>query len=301
MKALNMTKQVSKISVLDFAGASHVAKALLVAALLACALALFPAPQAAYAESGTYVFDEYGCFAADEFQALEAKGAELADKYDMGVYFLTTDYMNGLADPSSSQRTDYATTYYKNHGLGLNPADGRNYGDGIMFVIAVASRDYVTIAYGQGSYSFSDEGIEAMEDTVLDNIADHKDDWYGAATTYYSQVGSQLQYYDAHGKAQQPIGLTGYLIRFFIFLGIPLIITFLVIRSWRNQMKTAVEKSEASSYLDAGSLNLTRSDDQFVNTTLAVTPKPKHEDRGGGGGWGGGGGGGFSSSGGGKF
>ena len=255
----------------------------------------------AQGQSGTYVFDERQLFTAEQFATLEAKGAELASKYNMGVYFLTTDYMDGLSNPSSSQRTNYATTFYKEHKLGLNPASGTDYGDGIMFVIAADSRDYVTIAYGQGSYSFSDKGIETMENAVLDNIKDHKDNWYGAATTYYDQVGRQLDYYDRHGKAQKPLGLLDYAIRIFIFIGIPLIVTFFVIRKWESDMKTAVEQSEAGNYLDAGSLTLTRQDDQFVNTTLVATPKPKSNDSGGGGGWGGGGGGGFSSSGGGKF
>lgn len=252
-------------------------------------------------QTGDYVFDERGLFASDEFAALEASGAELAEKYDMGVYFLTTDYMSGLADPTSSQRTNYATSYYKEHKLGLNPGSN-GYGDGIMFVIAADSRDYVTIAYGQGSYSFSDDGIDAMEDAVLDNIRDHRDDWYGAATTYYDQVGRQLDYYDRHGNALEPLDAMDWALRIFIILGIPAIVAFSVVRGWRSSMKSAVEQSEAGNYLDRESLNVTRANDQFVNTTLVATPKPKDNDSGGGGGgWGGGGGGGFSSSGGGKF
>ena len=268
-------------------------------ALVLCA-GLFALPAKALAASDQYVYDEEGVFTEQQLQTLNEEGAALASKYNMGVYFLVTDYMNGLSDPSSSQRTEYATNFYKENNLGLNPADGKNYGDGIMFVIAIKSRDYVTVAYGQGSYSFSDKGIEDMEDEVLDNIKDGKNDWYGAATTYYDEVGGQLAYYAKHGKAQNPIGLFGYLIRIFIFVGIPLIITFFVINGWRSAMKTAVEKSEASNYLDAGSVDITRSHDQFIHTTHIVTPRPKNESKGGGG-WGGGGGGGFSSSGGGKF
>lgn len=263
-------------------------------ALMLC-VSLFAAPGAAFAagQTGDYVFDERGLFTSDEFAALEASGAELAGKYDMGVYFLTTGYMDGLSDPTSSQRTSYATTYYKEHGLGLNSGSG-GYGDGIMLVIAADSRDYVTIAYGQGSYSFSDGGIDAMEDAVLDNIRDHRDDWYGAATTYYDQIGRQLDYYDRHGDALEPLDAFDWAFRIFIIVGIPLIVTFVVIRSWRGAMKSAVEQSEAGNYLDRESLNVTRANDRFVNTTLVATPKPKDNDNGGGGG-------GFSSSGGGKF
>ena len=280
----------------------------LVMCMSLCAVPAFAVDSVSQAQSGsgsgqagTYVFDERGLFSSAEFGELESKGAELAGKYGMGVYFLTTDYMDGLSDPTSSQRTSYATTYYKEHGLGLNPADGMTYGDGIMFVIAADSRDYVTIAYGQGSYSFSDSGIDAMEDAVLDNIKDHRDNWYGAATTYYDQIGRQLDYYDRHGKAQQPLDTFDWVLRLFIILGIPLIVTFIVIRNWISAMKTAVEQSEAGNYLDRESVNVTKANDQFVNTTLVATPKPKSNDSGGGGGWGGGGGGGFSSSGGGKF
>lgn len=251
------------------------------------------------AQTGTYVFDERGLFTSEQFNSLEAKGAELASKYNMGVYFLTTSTMNGMSDPSSRERTDFATNYYKQHNLGLNPKD-QSYGDGIMFVIAADSRDYVTIAYGQGSYSFSDKGIASMEDAVLDNIRDHADDWYGAATTYYDEIGSQLAYYAQNGKAKVPMSLFDWLIRIFIVLGIPLIVTFFIISAWRSEMLTAKEQSEAGNYLDRDSVQVTRATDKFIRTSIVATPKPKNEDSGGGG-WGGGGGGGFSSSGGGKF
>lgn len=250
-------------------------------------------------QSGTYVFDERGLFTAAEFDTLESQAQELANKYSMGVYFLTTSYMGGYVDPTSSQRTNYATTYYKENGLGLNPG-ANGYGDGIMFVVAADSRDYVTIAYGQGSYSFSDTGIEAMEETVTGYLSN--DNWYGAAEAYYDQIGSQLAYYERHGSAQEPLDFMDWILRLAIIIGIPLLVTFFVIKSGIDAMKTAREQSEANRYLDPASLQLVDSSDQFVNTTLVATPKPKDNDSGGGGGgWGGGGGGGFSSSGGGKF
>lgn len=290
------------MSVPEAIGAKLVlALALFVALLSVPGALLFCAPGAAFADgqSGTYVFDQRGLFSSDEFSTLEAQGADLASKYNMGVYFLTTDYMDGLQSPSSSQRTNYATTFYKDHGLGLNKSD-KSYGDGVMFVIAADSRDYVTIAYGQGSYSFSDTGIEAMEEAVLDNIRDHKDNWYGAATTYYKNIGDQLGYYARHGSPQEPLSGSDWALRIFLILGIPLIITYTIIKGWRREMLTAVEQSEASNYLDRESVNVTKSSDTFIRTTLVATPKPKDNDSGGGG-WGGGGGGGFSSSGGGKF
>lgn len=265
-------------------------------AIVLCA-SLFALPSTAFAQSGKYVFDERNLFDSTQFAELESKAESLADTYGMGVYFLTCSTMGGRSDPSSSERTSYATTYYREHQLGLNKAEGTNIGDGIMFVVAADSRDYVTIAYGQGSYAFSDKGIAKMEDAVTSELGDN--DWYGAAKEYYDQVGKQLEYYKQHGKAQQPLGLIDWVIRLGIVFGIPLIITYTLVNGWRKEMLTAVERDEAGNYLDSSSLNVTVKNDQFIRTSVVATPKPKSSS--GGGGWGGGGGGGFSSSGGGKF
>ncbi|MBQ3301072.1 MAG: TPM domain-containing protein, partial [Eggerthellaceae bacterium] len=108
---------------------------------------------------GTYVIDNYGLFSDEQREKLESTAQNFASTYGMGVYLLVVDYMqdsNGknLSNPSSAQRTNFATSFYRANGLGLNKASEK-YGDGIMLVLAVKSRDYVTIAYGQGSYSFN--------------------------------------------------------------------------------------------------------------------------------------------------
>ena len=241
-----------------------------------------------------YVFDEYGLFSADQLATLEQKAEQLASQYNMGVYFLATDTMNGNYNPTSDERTKFATKYYMDNSLGLGSGK-----DGIMFVVAVDSRDYVTIAYGQGSYEFSNEGISAMEDDVTEYLGDNK--WFEAANAYYNDIGDQLAYYAKHGKPGKPLGLFDYVIRFAIILLIPLIIASMVTGGWKRAMLTAKEKSEARDYLDQSSLVLTASSDTFINSSVVATPRADDNKSGGGGGWGGGGGGGFSSSGGGKF
>ena len=243
---------------------------------------------------GSYVIDDYGLFSESEYDALEASAEKLAQDYAMGVYLLVVDTM-GSMNPSSAARTNFATSFYRQNNLGLGSGK-----DGIMLVIAVESRDYVTIAYGQGSYSFSDEGIEAMEDAVTDKLGDN--DWYGGCAAYYSSMDEQLAYYEARGQTWTKPNLFSLILKILAILGIPAGVAASVVGREKSAMQTAREQSEASNYLDRSSLVMQVSNDQFVNTTLAVTPKPKESSSGGGGGgWGGGGGGGFSSSGGGKF
>ena len=105
--------------------------ALLAAALLCMALTL-PAGAAA-----PLVRDECGIFDADTLADLEEEAESASDGHGVDVYFLVVDSI-GDAD-----QREYAKNYYISNSLG--------YGDeqsGILFLLAVGSRKYVTITYG---------------------------------------------------------------------------------------------------------------------------------------------------------
>ena len=254
--------------------------------------ALFTAP--AYANSGTYVFDEQNVLSSSEFQTLEQRGADYASQYGIGVYVLFTDTMGGNYDPSPSERNEYGRQVFLQKGLGVGP--GKN---GILMVVAVESRDYVTVKHFDDSSQdpFSDSGVDAMEEAYTSRLSDN--DWYGAAKSYYDSAEEQMSYFAATGKQWTEPDLIGLILKILATLGIPAAAAFGFVTGEKGKMKTAVEASEASSYLDRSSFQLTVSNDQFVNTTMTVAPIPK-EEKSGGGGWSDMGGG-FSGSGGGKF
>ena len=123
--------------------------ALLAAALLCMALTL-PAGAAA-----PLVRDECGVFDADTLADLEEQAESASDGHDVDVYFLVVD------DIGDADQRDYAKNYYISNGLG--------YGDeqsGILFLLAVGSRKYVTITYGEGVTAFTDYRIEQQEDEI---------------------------------------------------------------------------------------------------------------------------------------
>ena len=253
---------------------------------------LFAAP--AYAESGTYVFDEVGVLSSSEFQSLEKQGADYASKYGIGVYIQFTETMNGNSNPTSSERNEYGRQVFLQKGLGVG--SGQN---GILVVVAVRSRDYVTVKHFADSSQdpFSNSAVDSLEGKYTSELSDN--DWYEAAREYYNVAGEQMEYFATTGKQWTEPDLIGLLLKILATLGIPAVVAFGVVGNDKNKMRTAVEAHEASDYLDRSSFRLTVSNDQFVNTTMAVTPIPK-QDKGGGGGWSDMGGG-FSGSGGGKF
>ena len=253
---------------------------------------LFAAP--AYAESGSYVFDEVGVLSSSEFQSLEQQGAEYASKYGIGVYIQYTGTMNGEMNPSSSERNEYGRQVYLQKGLGVG--SGKN---GILVVVAVQSRDYVTVKHFADSSQdpFSDEAVDALEGKYTSELSDN--DWYEAAREYYDVAGEQMEYFATTGKQWTEPNLISLLLKILATLGIPAFAAYAFTSGEKSKMKTAVEATEATDYLDRASFNLTVAQDQFVNTTMTVTPIPK-DSKSGGGGWSNMGGG-FSGSGGGKF
>ncbi len=247
------------------------------------------------AHSGTYVFDDQGVLTDSEFATLEQMGADYASKYGIGVYIQFTDMMNGDMNPTSSERNEYGRQVFLQKGLGVGPNK-----NGIIVVVAVKSRDYVTVKHFADSSEdpFSDSAVDKLEGKYTEELSDN--DWYEAAFEYYTIVGEQMEYFATTGKQWTEPDFIGLILKILAMLGIPAVVAFSSIKGDKAAMKTAHEKSEASNYLDQSSLNLSVSNDQFINTTLAVVPIPEKDDSDSGGGWSDMGGG-FSGSGGGKF
>lgn len=260
-------------------------------------LAVFVAammPSTAFALTGTYVFDERGMFDHDQFTELETQGARYADTYGVGVYLLVTDSM-GANEDSGSGRNYFARDYMENNRLGVGPNR-----DGIIFVIAVDSRKYVTVKHfvDESTDPFSDDSVDYLEDEVVEQLKD--DHWYAASAKYYEIIGDHLEYFATNGTQWTEPHVMALLVKVAITLFFPLLVAIGVVNNEKEAMLTAKTKTEASDYLKPNSLELHVQTDTFVRKTMSVTPRPTDDDRHSGGGWSDMGGG-YSGSGGGSF
>lgn len=239
---------------------------LLAAALLCMALTL-PAGAAA-----PLVRDECGVFDADTLADLEEQAESASDGHDVDVYFLVVD------DIGDADQRDYAKNYYISNGLG--------YGDeqsGILFLLAVGSRKYVTITYGGGVTAFTDYRIEQLEDEVVPLLSDG--DYADAAQTYIDLCASTLDFYAENGEPldydNDPDGGLG-LIGILIVVGIPMLIAAVVCGILYSRMKTAQLKTEADDYIGAG-LKLRVKTDRYTHTDrVEVYDPPQPESDSGG-------------------
>ena len=237
----------------------HTAKrfaALLAALVLALCLSI-PAFAAA-----PLVRDEMGLFDADTYSQLEASAEAASDGHDCDVYFLVVD---SIGDADQRQ---YAKDYYLANGLGSGPEQS-----GILFLLAVGSRKYVTITYGEGVTAFTDYRIEQQEDEIVPQLSD--EEWADAAYTYIDMCDDALDYYADHGEpidVDNDIGLEDLLIAMIFPLGISAFICFILYR----RMKTARKKTEADEYMPGFTLRVKR--DRYTHTTRERTYDPPQKE-----------------------
>jgi len=235
--------------------------AALAAAVLAVCLSL---PAMA---SAPLVRDDYGLFDGDTLSALETSAEDAADGHDCDVYFLTVDSIG-----DEDQRA-YAKNYYRDNDLGSGSDRS-----GILFMIALGSRKYVTITYGGGVTAFTDYRIEQIEDEVVPMLSDG--DYADAAQTYIDLCADTLDFYAENGEPldydNDPDGDLG-IFGILIVVGIPSLIAAIVCSILYAQMKTAKRKTEADDYIGAG-LKLRVQRDHYAHTDRVEVYDPPHEE-----------------------
>ena len=251
------------------------------AALLIVCATVTPALAKGYNDiSTTYVRDHYQLLTDSTLQSMEAEAKSLSDTYKCDVYLTIVD------DIGTYTVRQYAEAYWNYYDLGR----GTNK-DGIMFLIAVDSRDYVTITHGQGTTGgitiFTDYRIEQIEDAIVEELKDNY--WVAGCEAYLEKVTETFEFYAKHGEPwdsnnDPENAWIGLLIKILVTILVPLFIAAAICYFWASQMKTARLATEASSYLESGSLVLTRQTDHFLRTTRVVTKIEKSDSSSGGGG-----------------
>ncbi len=207
------------------------------------------------------ILDGYALFDDAVNTALEQRAQAASAGHDCNIYFVTTD---NIGDDTARE---YAKWVYTNYDLG--------YGDersGILFLIALDSRDYVTITYGGGVIAFTDYRIGQIEDEIVPMLSDGN--YQQAAETYIDRCGETLDYYETEGE---PIGApdnSGW-IKALIVILVPLAAAGIVCTIFYAQMKTAHTQSHAGAYMPESGFTLHANQDIYTHTTETRTYSPK--------------------------
>ena len=212
------------------------------------------------------VRDEIGLFDADTLASLEQQAEDASAGHDCDVYFLVVDSIG-----SQNQR-EYAKDYYVSQNLGSGNARS-----GILFLLALGSRKYVTITYGGGVTAFTDYRIEQIEEDVVPKLSDG--DYADAAETFLSLCADTLDFYAEQGEPLDVDNDPGSSLGVFgvvLVVGISMLAAAIVCGVLCSRMKTAVEKTEANDYMPDYGLDLTVKEDRYLRTarTQVYDPPP---------------------------
>lgn len=223
------------------------------------------------------VQDTAGLLAAQEWEELEQKAREISQQYQCGVYITTVD---DYQDYAGTIR-DCAKGLYQQLALGYGSGK-----DGIMLTLSMADRDYWLLACGDfGNTALTDYGRDAMSEEFLDHFAEN--DWYGGFSDYLEACAVYLQAaQDGNpvdvGSDSKPLTMGQKVLGAYgIALAVGLVIAFLVCRSFKAKMRTAVEAAEAEEYVPAGGVDIHVRQDHFLHTTTSRRKISKDSDSGG--------------------
>lgn len=260
--------------------------------------------------------DRAGVLTDDELIEIYNKCAEISLENEISVLVHVTMSTDG--EDIHSYAESHYTTYAP-------------FEDGLIFVInlnnnEVGNRDYYTYYQGTVYDTFGDEAYNSdygyVNQSILPYLAN--EDYYTAIQTYLKITESYItgeiyndydysddyytgeywenDYYTDGAIVTSPADSMSPVVKELIVIVVAGVVAFVIMSVMKSKMNTAVVKNEASDYVKAGSMRVTRQLDVFTHRHVTKTAKPKNNSSSGG--RSGGisvGGGGRSGGGGGKF
>ena len=187
----------------------------------------------------------------------------------MDIVIVTAKTLNG-ATPAS-----YADDTYDYNGYGNNR-------DGLLLLISMEDRDWYISTTGYGITAFTDAGIQYIGNKIKEHLSDGD---YDAAFNSFAELCDDFitkardgKPYDSGNMPKEPMK-KGWILAAIIA---GFLLSFITVGTMKSKLKTVRFQPMASSYMKAGSMNITESRDMFLYNTVTRTAKPKDNDSGGG-------------------
>lgn len=280
------------------------ASALLASLLLAFMMTIpvaFAAPETAFADEADptaqadpvlnaadyapFVIDEVGLLTEGYYQDFEARCETMSQNTGVGVYLALVDSIG------EEEVRDYGVDFFNSNDLGMGDQK-----DGVLFLISVGSRKYVTVTHGAGRDVFTNYRVDQMEEIIVSDLKE--DRFVEGCDDYVTLCEETVDFYLANGegmsrdndpvaqKKDRAIGMG-------ISVVVAAVIAGGVSFGLRRQLKSVEVACSASNYELPDSFDLSDSNDKFEGVFISKTPKPKNDNDSGGGGFGGSSGGSF--------
>ena len=204
-----------------------------------------------------------------EEQALLQTLQSISQNQQMDIVVLTVNSLNGMS------ARDYADDFYDYNGYEE---------DGILLLVSMEYRDWYISTTGYGIYAVTDAGIEYIANRFLDDLSDG---YYYDAFTMYANLCDQFIEQAETGKpydvGNMPKGKYPFGFNLLISVVIGFLASMVITAIMAAQLKKVAPQRSAKNYVKQGSLNVTRSQDLFVNRHIHRQARPKESSSSGGG------------------
>ena len=265
-----------------------------VSLLLVLLLSLLLPVSALASSSGnlSYVTDSADILSESQRQELESMAAGISEKYQCGVYIVTTQDYTEFGRGSIE---NCANEIFDKYLVGFGET-----GDGILLLLSMNERDFWIDVHGSfGNFAFPYRVNDVLDNSFLSYFK--QNDWFNGFKSYLVTVEQLLipaeQNYPAYleslqeSQAEQEKMLKGAKGVGSVLAGV--LTAAGVCGGMKSKMKTAKEKNDADEYMTPASPHMRIVQDNFINRTRTVQVIPQ-EPRDSGGSSGGHSGGGFS-------
>ncbi len=204
-----------------------------------------------------YVTDSAGILTAEQQAELESIAAGISERYQCGVYIVTTQDYTEFGRGSIE---NCAREIFDRYLIGFGET-----GDGILFLVSMAERDFYIDVHGSfGNYAFPHRVDDTLDESFLPSFREN--DWYGGFKAYLTTVEQLLVPAEREAEQEKLFsagkGVGAVVVGLLSALG--------VTGGMKRKMKTAVEKRDADDYMTVTSPHMRVVQDHFLNRTRTV-------------------------------
>lgn len=212
-----------------------------------------------------FMLDACEVITQEQADAYDQYAQSVLDTYGVPVYVAFVPSLENLS------MRQYAEKFYTYYGLGKGDDTS-----GILFLVAVGPREYVTVTHGKGTEYFTDYGISQLENDVVPYLSN--DQWYKAAVNFEKDCAYLLDYYQQNYSqpydnytGNTPVGFGMELTeQLGIAFAIGLIVAIMVCLILTRQMKNARRQTQADRYVSEQGLKVTSHSDRYLRTSRNV-------------------------------
>ncbi len=214
------------------------------------------------------IVDEAGLLTPGEEASLEARAAQLREDYGMDVVIVTVWSLNGRSP------RDYADDYYDYNGYGCGSDHS-----GMLFLLALESRDWYISTCGRAIEVLTDYGIQRSADGVVPYLSAGKyaegfGAWLDILPGFFEswQAGTPIDL----PKVERGVDWVLSVLMSLLFGGVGILVMLAMHRTKKPQ-------AGAGSYLDSGSFRLRSQRDLFLGSHVSKTRRSQNTGGGRGG------------------